>query len=69
MNRRIDNLGRIVIPREMRKTLGINNNDLINIRLEENKIVLEKVNDKELPPIDLLNAMTKEELIGLLLNK
>ena len=37
--RKIDNLGKIVIPREYRKILNIKDYDLINITLN-NKIVL-----------------------------
>jgi transcriptional pleiotropic regulator of transition state genes len=38
--RRIDEMGRIVIPKEIRKTLRINSNDSIEIYIEgEEKIV------------------------------
>lgn len=41
--RKIDELGRIVIPKELRKTLNIKNNDDIEITiLEDNKILLQK---------------------------
>ena len=43
--RKIDNLGRIVIPREYRKILNIKDYDLINITLNNNKIVLKKQNN------------------------
>ena len=42
--RKIDNLGRIVIPREYRKILNIKDYDLINITLNNNKLVLKKQN-------------------------
>ncbi len=42
MNRHIDELGRIVIPKEIRKVLKINPDDLINIIVENNKIILSK---------------------------
>ena len=42
--RKIDNLGRIVIPREYRKILNIKDYDLINITLYNNKLVLKKQN-------------------------
>ena len=40
--RRIDDLGRIVIPKEIRKKLKIREGDNLDIFVEENKIVLEK---------------------------
>ncbi len=40
--RKIDDLGRIVIPKEIRKTLNIKNNDDIEIIASEGKIILEK---------------------------
>lgn len=41
--RRIDNLGRIVIPKEMRKSLRIIENDILEISLENEAILLRKV--------------------------
>ena len=40
--RKIDELGRIVLPKEMRKCLNINTGDDFQIRLEDEKIILEK---------------------------
>lgn len=40
--RKIDDLGRIVIPMEIRKTLNIQNNDIINFEISDQKIVLSK---------------------------
>lgn len=42
MNRNIDTLGRIVIPKEMRKQLDIKENDPLNIELQDNKIIITK---------------------------
>lgn len=42
MNRNIDNLGRIVIPKEMRTQLDIKENDPLNIELQDNKIIITK---------------------------
>ncbi len=42
MVRRIDELGRIVIPSEIRQTLGIQIRDSIEIFTEEDRIVLQK---------------------------
>lgn len=40
--RRIDQLGRIVIPKEVRKILKIKDNDSLEIFLENNNIILKK---------------------------
>jgi AbrB family transcriptional regulator, transcriptional pleiotropic regulator of transition state genes len=40
--RRIDQLGRIVIPRETRRTLDIQKEDAIEIFVEEERIILQK---------------------------
>jgi transcriptional pleiotropic regulator of transition state genes len=43
--RRIDDLGRIVIPMELRRTLGIHVKDPLSISVEGERIVLEKHHD------------------------
>ena len=40
--RRIDELGRIVLPIELRRTLGIDNGDPVEIFVEEDQVVLKK---------------------------
>lgn len=40
MFRRIDDLGRIVLPAELRKTLGLIEGTMLDIFLEDNRIVL-----------------------------
>ncbi len=40
--RKIDELGRIVIPKELRRTLDINVKDPIEIFTSENKVILQK---------------------------
>ena len=40
--RRVDDLGRIVIPMELRRTLGIHEHDALSISLEDGRIVLQK---------------------------
>lgn len=40
--RRLDELGRIVIPKEIRKRLKIENSDLVDIYTEEDRIILKK---------------------------
>ena len=54
MQRHIDDLGRVVIPKEMRKQLKIENGDKINIELKDNKIII--TNPKE---IDYKEIMDK----------
>jgi len=44
MIRKIDELGRVVIPIEIRKALGINNKDSLEIQIENNAIILSKSN-------------------------
>ncbi len=41
--RKIDGVGRIIIPTNFRKDLEIKENDDIKIYIQDNKIVLEKV--------------------------
>lgn len=40
--RRIDDLGRIVIPKEIRRSMGIKDGDTMEIFLEDNKVCFEK---------------------------
>ena len=40
--RKIDDLGRIVIPKELRKSLNIKNSDDLEITITDDKIILEK---------------------------
>ena len=40
MTRRIDELGRLVIPKEIRKNLKIKDNDQVEINVIDNKIIL-----------------------------
>ena len=43
MTRRIDALGRIVVPAELRRILEIRVGDLLDIRVEDGHVVLAKV--------------------------
>ncbi len=43
INRAIDSLGRIVVPIEFRRALGIGDHDLVEISLDDDRIVLTKV--------------------------
>ena len=40
--RRIDDLGRIVLPIEIRKNLNIGNRDAVEIFIDEDKVILKK---------------------------
>ncbi|MBM7646477.1 transcriptional pleiotropic regulator of transition state genes [Scopulibacillus daqui] len=40
--RKVDELGRVVIPIELRRTLGINEKDALEIYVDDDKIVLKK---------------------------
>ncbi|MFC4389296.1 AbrB/MazE/SpoVT family DNA-binding domain-containing protein [Gracilibacillus marinus] len=40
--RKVDELGRVVIPIELRRTLGINEKDALEIYVDDERIVLQK---------------------------
>ncbi|WP_285765886.1 AbrB/MazE/SpoVT family DNA-binding domain-containing protein [Peribacillus sp. SI8-4] len=40
--RKVDELGRVVIPIELRRTLGINEKDALEIYVEQDRIILQK---------------------------
>lgn len=42
MVRNVDNLGRVVVPKELRTTLGIENGDPVEIFVDGEKVVLKK---------------------------
>lgn len=46
-SRRVDDLGRIVIPRKIRESLEIKAGDLIDIRCINGEIILKKIIDEE----------------------
>lgn len=45
ITRRVDNLGRIVIPKTYRNNLQIDEGDLINMNMEDKIITMKKVED------------------------
>lgn len=55
--RKLDELGRITLPIELRRTLGVNERDPLEIFVDEDKIVLRKYE-----PTDIFNG-EKNELI------
>ncbi len=44
--RNVDELGRIVVPKELRRNLGMNSSDPVEIFVEEDRIILKKYEDK-----------------------
>lgn len=44
MYRKIDELGRFVIPKEIRNTLGLKTGDEMKIEIKNNQVILEKEN-------------------------
>ena len=40
--RRIDDLGRVVIPKEIRRSIGFREGDALEIFVEDNKVIFEK---------------------------
>ena len=44
--RKIDELGRIVIPKEIRQSLGIGEKDRLEISADQKNIVLKKIHDR-----------------------
>jgi transcriptional pleiotropic regulator of transition state genes len=46
MARKVDDLGRIVLPAEIRRSFDIGEGDLLDISVEEGRIVLQKVQDR-----------------------
>jgi len=63
--RRIDELGRIVIPKEIRRHLGIRDGESLEIFTEENQIILKKYS-KVLEYADLSNKLC--EIISSVMN-
>ncbi|MDE6182765.1 MAG: AbrB/MazE/SpoVT family DNA-binding domain-containing protein [Eubacteriales bacterium] len=46
--RKVDELGRIVLPMELRKNLGINIKDALEIFISNDKIILKKYNPSDI---------------------
>ncbi len=44
ITRQIDDLGRIVLPIELRRNMKISNRDMLEIYVEDDKIILTKLN-------------------------
>lgn len=71
--KKLDKLGRIVIPKDLRKKLDIEIGDNLDVQLDGNGIIVKKANSN---PIDELktiiekqdNKELKTELLGVLLS-
>lgn len=46
ISRHVDELGRVVIPKELRRNLGIEEGDLMEISLKGQDVILRKVSQK-----------------------
>lgn len=55
--RKIDDLGRIVIPKEIRKTHGINEGDPLEICIDGNRIVLQKYQEEDATLATVFSAL------------
>jgi AbrB family looped-hinge helix DNA binding protein len=44
-NRRIDDLGRVIIPKSIRKELNVDDGQMFSFFIQDGKIVLEKVGE------------------------
>ena len=70
MDRHIDDLGRIVIPKEMRDSLNIRPGDIITMQIEDDKLILTKKglskSEKALKYIRDTKDVDIEELIRIL---
>lgn len=70
MDRHIDDLGRIVIPKEMRDSLNIRPGDIITMQIDDDKLILSKKglskSEKALKYIRDTKDVDIEELIRIL---
>ncbi len=62
MVRRVDSLGRIVIPKEIRKVLKIKENEQVEINISDDSIILNRyseINDYDISLTNLIDAISK----------
>jgi stage V sporulation protein T len=57
--RRIDDLGRVVIPKEIRRTLGIKEGDPLEIYTDNDTVIFKKFN--ELSFFDVMNDLINNQ--------
>ena len=68
--RRFDELGRIVIPKEIRKRMKLSSGDMVDIFVENERIILEKyhpLNQNTTPFKALLESISKESNVNFIL--
>lgn len=68
--RRLDELGRVVIPKEIRKRLKIKNGDMVDIFTKDEFIILQKYHPLKqdiLPIKSILEAVSNQMNVGLLI--
>ncbi len=56
--RRIDDLGRVVLPKELRKTMGISEKDPLEIFVDSQSIILRKYNATA-EVVDVVNCLKR----------
>ncbi len=67
--RKIDELGRIVVPKEIRKNLNIRNGEDVQIYIEDDKIILRKyqkmlsIREQALKYLCKLNKLTSKDIV------
>lgn len=61
ITKRMDDLGRIVIPKEFRQQLGIEEGESLEISIQDNRIVIERETSAD---VEVEDALTKEEYQG-----
>ena len=57
MVRRVDGLGRIVIPKEIRKVLKIKENEQVEINVDDDSIVLKRYSELDKYDVSLTNLI------------
>ena len=62
--RRIDDLGRIVIPREVRRSMGISDGDPLEIECKDDQIILTKYQPNEITASELVRT-AGAKLVGI----
>ena len=63
MQRKIDSLGRLVIPKEMRRQLGVEENGIVNLKFSNDEIIIynpEKIGIKS--EVEKLRELSVEKL-------
>lgn len=63
--RKIDDFGKVIIPREFRHQLQIKEGDFVELSIQDGKIIIEKETDEEVEEVEEVeDVSTKEEYKG-----